>query len=111
MITQEERDAYNAERRKIFNTPEGDKHVIQTMLNNSLMGLIQGSPEHLIKSIIRRFKLINQFVITEDNIKVVIDELENPKRVCWSIHMEYDGVHYESLIRNMSYDTGEEDYL
>lgn len=76
------------------------------------MGFMEGTREGLRDHVV--YKMQHQFgvIVKPEDVKIVVDRLPEPapERLCWSIHMEYDGQHYESVIRNMRYDSGEEDW-
>jgi hypothetical protein len=87
-----------------------DRYQISNFLNNMLMGLLEGTSKHLHDLTKRRLKEQFNINLQDDQIKIIIDDLKNPDRHCWSIHIDYADEHYESVIVNMGYYNGADDY-
>lgn len=83
-----------------------DRYEITRYLNNAMMGFLEGSSDGLRSCVIDNLKRRFNIDVSKDNVKIIIDELQNPNRYCWSIHVEHEGNHYESVIVNLKYDTG-----
>lgn len=73
-----------------------------------MMGFAEGTSDGLCESVVRNMKRLFNIEVPRECVKVVVDYLENPKRDCWSIHVDLNGTHFESVIVNMRYDTGYE---
>ena len=76
-------------------------------LNNFILGFLEGSDGGIKQSVARRLKW-EGLNVTEDNITVICDELQTPIRRMLSVHVECDGEHYESISKNILYDTGDD---
>lgn len=75
-------------------------------LDRSVLGFMEGTTDAMRSSIARRFLL--QFGREVDSVTVLLEEIPNPTRRVLSVHLECGGEHYESIIRNIMYDDGEE---
>ena len=78
-------------------------------LNKVMIGFLEGSDDGLAGRVADNLKRRFNMDVLRSSVKIVIDKLENPERICWSIHVDHDGQHYESVIVNLKYDTGYED--
>jgi hypothetical protein len=85
-----------------------DRYEISSYLNQAMMGFMEGSTDGLAGMVADNLKRRFGIDVPRSNVRVIIDKLANPDRMCWSIHVEHDGQHYESVIVNLRYDTGYE---
>jgi hypothetical protein len=85
-----------------------DRYEISKYLDGHVIGFYEGSDSGIRQSVVRSLNK-KGLPITVENVRIVIDELDNPRRHCMSIHVDYNNEHYESIIRNLLYDTGCED--
>jgi hypothetical protein len=83
-----------------------NRYEVTTYLNHAMMGFMEGSTDGLRDMVVDNLKRRFDMDVPKDDAKVIIDDLENPPRMCWSIHVEHDGQHYESVIVNLKYETG-----
>lgn len=84
------------------------RYAITSYLNRAMMGFMEGSSDGLVWMVSENLKRYYNLDVPRDSVKIIIDELENPTRKCWSIHVDHEGQHYESVIVNLKYDTGYE---
>jgi hypothetical protein len=82
------------------------RYEITTYLNNTMIGFLEGNSDGLIELIVDNFKRRFDMIILRENVKIIIDNLQNPDRYCWSIHVDHVSQHYESVIVNLKYDSG-----
>lgn len=85
-----------------------DKYDVTKYLNGTMMGFLEGNSDGLARAVIDNFKRQFNMIVPSDAVKVIIDRLENPDRMRWSIHVDHEGQHYESVIVNLKYDIGYE---
>jgi hypothetical protein len=83
---------------------------ITRTLDGIILGFLEGSKDGLVRFAIRMLKNRNNIVVDAGNVTIVDDYLDNSERRCWAIHVEHEGEHYESIIRNLKYNTGAEDW-
>lgn len=86
-----------------------DKLDVSTYLDGTVIGFLEGTSDGIKKSVKDNFKRRFDIDIPLEAITVIIDDLQNPPRRCMSIHVDHEGQHYESVIRNLNYHTGYED--
>ena len=82
------------------------RYRISTFLNRYLEGFLEGSSDGIRSSIVRNMKLRFDMDISPESVTVLFENLTNPPRRCWSIHIDHQGNHYESVIANLDYDCG-----
>lgn len=85
-----------------------DRYEITNYLNKAMMGFMEGSTDGLCGLIVDNLHRRFNMDVPRESVKVIIDRLSEPDRHCWSIHVEHEGQHYESVIVNLKYDTGYE---
>jgi hypothetical protein len=85
-----------------------DRYEVTSYLNRTMIGFAEGTSSGLCGSVISNMKRLFNVEVSHECVKVIVDYLENPKRDCWSIHVDLNGEHFESVIVNMRYDTGYE---
>lgn len=81
---------------------------ISRYLNGAIIGLIEGTIDGIKASVVDNLKRRFGLDVSIDSVNIIIDKLQDPVRTCWSIHVEHEGGHYESVIRNLKYDDGYE---
>lgn len=84
------------------------RYEITSYLNRAMMGFLEGCPAGLCKCVVDNLKRMFGLEVPIAAVKIIIDDLNDPIRKCWSIHVDIDGQHYESVIVNLKYDTGYE---
>lgn len=85
-----------------------DRYAVTRYLNGAMMGFMEGTTDGLRDGVIGNLKRRFDMDVSQGDVKVVVDALANPSRMCWSVHVEHGGQHYESVIVNLKYDTGYE---
>lgn len=85
-----------------------DRYEITRYLNSAMIGFIEGTTNGMCKLVVDNLKRRFDMDVPLSAVKVIIDDLKDPDRHCWSIHVDHDGQHYESVIVNLGYDTGYE---
>ena len=73
-----------------------------------MIGFLEGTTDGLARLVVENLKRRFGLVVPFESVKIIIDQLENPERFCWSIHVDHESLHLESVIVNLKYDTGYE---
>lgn len=90
---------------------------ISRMLDACVLGFLEGSVTGMQETVAYKLKYNFNIVIPRENITVIFETLNSiadvdgndHKRRCLSVHVKHDDQHYESIIRNISYDDGREE--
>lgn len=86
------------------------RYAIFQFLNKFIIGFLEGTHEGMKGMVVDNFKRKFGMDITREQVKIVVDNLENPRRRCLSVHVDVGNDHYESVIRNILYHDGWVDY-
>lgn len=86
------------------------RYRITSYLNAAMMGFLEGDTDSLCQMVSDNIKRLMNVDVPRGSIRIVVDDLQNPIRKCLSIHIDHEGEHYESVIVNLKYDTGCDDY-
>jgi len=79
-------------------------------LNKVVLGFMEGTKDGMRDGTVRRAKEVLDVDLDPDSVTVIFEWIENPKRRLISIHVEHEGEHYESILRNGLYNEGYEDW-
>jgi hypothetical protein len=79
---------------------------ITRMLNSAVTGFMQESLDVVRVSLVKRFMIQFKLKVKPEDIVLIIDQLYEPPRCVMSVHLDIDGEHYESIIRNVDHDYG-----
>lgn len=83
-----------------------DRWEVTDDLNRTMIGFAEGTDDGLVGFVVRHLNEKFGMNLKRDDVKIVVDLLENPDRRCWSIHVDSEGHHYESVMVNLMYDSG-----
>jgi len=80
-----------------------ERHEISHFLNKFVLGLLEGTVDGVRDGVVRNFKMKWDIELDPNKVRVILETISNPERRCLSIHVDHDGQHYESVIRNINY--------
>jgi hypothetical protein len=81
-----------------------DRWGMSSFLNNCMMGFMEGTKSGLTGLVARNLRLYHGVVLSSG--ECYVQEVSTDKVRLWSLQIDHNGEHYESVYTNGKYDSG-----